>query len=1183
MKKLLCILFSFFFIISASIYVLATSAQQNVDEISAEEFANEVGSLIRANEANNMLPGNESHKNSTNDEFQTARLIVKSRNKLSTLNAISVVNGYDDLWVLQFAEPSDAKYAFEYYSSLSNVEFVEVDKEISALTVNESSNSIMNADEEASFLSWGPEHIGIDKLNSNLEQKFTPLTDTVVAVVDTGVDPDHPYLKGRILPTRINTSSSGIRNDSMDDNGHGTQVAGVIVDSTLDNIYVKAYKVLDNRGKGTLVSLAAGINCAVNDGVDIINISVGFKEESEVLKAAVDNAEINDILVIAAAGNDGTDTPLYPASYDNVVKVTAINSSNIVPNFSSYGYDVDFAAPGVSIKTTTLNGSYTTTRGTSVAAPFVSSVAATLQAMNCDASAEDILETLIENAVQISEHNAELKYGNGIIRAPEGLLPSGKEKTATPYFSHETAFSQTEIDIEIFCNTPGAVIYYTTDKSIPSKTNPNSMIYDGTPIHATQTIIIYAVAYCEGMYRSSVNTFATIVAPVLDENTLTIDSSGTIISYKGNAVSFTLPETVNGTTVKSIGPKVFAETNVTEVILPASVTKIEAEAFKGCKELKTIYGKNITVVESQAFYDCIWLKNVFLLSELKSIGEYAFYNAGSKQYVFTGSTFSLKLKSLNSIPKGVFMGSSVSAVEFGNISTIGENAFLECNQLVNVYFDNLANIPDGCFKGCESLYYVEIHGLTYISTGAFSSCEKLITVNIPAARSINSNAFENCISLINVELPSAVTVYSNAFSGCKKLITLNLPSMKNFEPTIYDQVGIYPLLPENLETFSAPKMTKTVSNMFKSCPDILNIYLNSATEIAPNTFNGCSNIYFINLESVQHLNEKTFNNCKALFIDARNLITTADMPDNSGILLSNNFIESTDKATNLTVYGTPGTFVERYSKLKGYDFVAIPLIFNEIPEYVTENSERIYVLAVGFDLTYQWYWNTVPSTEGGTPIDGANTMSYTFTDKDTAPYYYCEITQNDLNVISKITTNLITKDTKPADYTAYNEAVERANSINRSMYSNLALLDAALNVDVSNRYSCEQNIVDAQTKAINDAIANLKVKVVKSINLYASETELELFEAERIITVFQPIDARYENTEWISDNPNVLLVSQTGYVRCIGDGTVDVRIRVTNADGTITEGIITFECNLTPFEKVVAFMFKFIFILAAKA
>lgn len=1183
MKKLLCILLSIVFVVSSGLCAFASVSKQDTDGISAEKFAEEISSMIRANDATRELPGKENTDNSVNSEFETARLIVKSKNKINTQNTVSYINGFDDLWVLQFSSPSDAEDAYNYYSEQTGIEFVEVDKELNALTTGTDSYPYNTAAEESSYLSWGPEHIGINFLNNNLTNRGTVLSDTVVAVIDTGVDPDHPFLEGRVLPTRINTSSSGIRNDSMDDNGHGTQIAGVIADSTLDNIYIQPYKVLDSRGNGTLISLAAGINCAVSDKVDIINISVGFKEESDVLKAAIDNAEMNDILVIGAAGNDGTDTLYYPASYDNVVKVSAVNESNIITNFSTYGNGVDFAAPGIRIKTTTLNNGYTTVRGTSIAAPFVSAVAATIRAIDTEASAEDIMDIMTDTAVHVSEHNTKLYYGNGIIRAPQSPIHTdSKEKTSDPYFSHETSFSQTNLDIEIFCDTPDSVIYYTTDRSVPTKSNPNAKIYDGTPIHATQTIVIMAVAYCDGMYRSSVSSFASIIAPYAEESTLIVDSNGTVTEYKGKATSFTIPETVNGITVTSIGENAFAGSDVTEIILPSTVTEIKTAAFKGCKDLKTIYGLNVTQIGDYAFNDCIWIKNLFLMSELQSIGKYSFANAGSKQYLITGATFKLDLKALSSIPEGSFTNSSISEIKLGTVSTIGNKAFLGCDQLVYVHIDSISNLPESSFKGCESLTDVEIHNLSYVPSAAFSSCENLISVSFPDARNVNSNAFENCVSLIEVSLPSAKTVYSNAFNGCSKLRILDLPSMTEFEPELYKQSNSYPQFPENLEIFYASKMTKTVPDMFKTSPNITYIRLNSATDLAANTFRGCHNIYSLNIESAEKINSGTFNDCSISFIDARNLITTADMPDNSGILLSNNFLESSDNAENLTVYGTPNTFVERYSKLKGYDFVEIPLIYKPVPEYVTENSETVYVIAVGFDLNYQWYWNTKPETSGGTPIEGAATMSYTFTERDTAPYYYCEVTQNDLGTISKITTNIIIKDTKPADYTAYNDAVEKAKNIDRNLYISTAELDKALDVDVSNRYSCEQDFVDKQTQAINDAIAALRIKFVESIELYASETSLTLFEETRIITVMNPKDVEYKNIEYISNNEKVIVVFSNGYVWCVGSGTADVTVRITNLDDSVTEGTITFESNLSILENIIASILRFFFIIASR-
>ena len=1182
MKKLISVLLIFLLLLGSVISLVASAALQSENDISARKFADEIGVMLTAVNEQSAMPGRDS-PDFSDSEFALARLIVKSKSPIDTRNCSSVIRGCDDLWVLQFGSPDEASEAFDYYSTRAGIDFVETDKEVSGIcSVSSDETEIEGEPEENSkYLSWGPEHIGIDRLNSSILSSGAEISKTVVAVIDTGVDHDHPFFEGRVLPTKINTSSSGIRNNSKDDNGHGTEVAGVIADCTLSNIYIKPYKVLDNHGKGTLISVAAGINCAVKDEVDVINISIGFDEDSEILKSAINEAQKKDILIVGAAGNSGSDELLYPASYSDVLKIAAVNEMNVIANFSNYGDDIDFAAPGVQIKTTFLDNRYVTVKGTSFAAPFVASVVAALISIYPNMSSEDIKDILIENAVWLNEINSAAKCGNGLVFAPEFSTDIALTKrTAEPEFSESGRVYLEEIDLEISCETPNSVIYYTTDRTVPSKTNPSSKIYDGSPIHLSQATVVLAVAYCDNHYRSSVASFEAIIAPEVSENLLEIDADGYITDYKGEVTCITVPDSVNGITVKGVGSGAFESSGLTEIILPDSVEEIKENAFKDCAVLKTIIAKNASIIGDNAFYNCIMLRNP-ILGKLNQIGKYSFFNVCSKQYLLTERTFSLELENLKSIPEGAFMQSAISRISLSSIGSIGKNAFSECSALVSIYAKGIVTMPNGAFKGCVSLDTVDISGLTYVPVGAFSTCTELKKVVIPNATYICSNAFENCVSLTDVSLNKAETVYSNAFSGCTKLITLSLPAMTSFEETIYSS-NVAPSMPENLETFSAPSLKKTITDMFKKATKITNIYLNSADEIAEYTFRNCHNIYILNIESVEKLKPLSLTDCTIRFIDARNLISSDDMPDNSGILLSNNFIESTDTAENLTVYGTPGTFVEYYSQYKGYKFVPIPFLVNELPEYITENSESIYISAVGFDLKYQWYWNTVKSTEGGTPIDGATSNSYTFTQSDTAPYYYCVITQSDRNNISVIKTSIITKDTKPADYTQYYAAVEKANAIDRSRYSNIALLDAALSEDVSGRYSCEQAIVDAQTQAILDAVAALKLKTAEALSLYASKTELRIFQAVRIVAVVSPTDAIYNGIEWSTDNPKVLLVSKTGNVRCIGSGTGNVTAKIENPDGTVVTNTITIECELTTIEKILGLIFKVIFIIAAK-
>lgn len=1178
MKKVISIVLSLIIATAAIVNSSTTALSVDTDSVSSTQFAQSINKML-SDYSKLSLEYDETG-------FSTARLIVKSSKKPDPMNALSVVRGFDDLWVLQFETVREAKTAYEHYSSLPEVEYVEPDRPVSGAEVDYLPGQSAGEDEDSGnesdspYLSWGPEHIGIHTLNNAIELKDYPAAEVVVGVVDTGADPDHEFLKGRIEPTKINTSNTGIRNSSMDDNGHGTAVASVVVDSTLDNIVVRPYKVLDQYGDGTTISVAAGINCAVDDGVDVLNISICFEEDSPVLKEAIRNAAEKDIIIVGAAGNHGSDTPHYPAAYDEVISVSAINQSNVIANFSNYGKTIDFAAPGVGIKVANLSGGYVKLNGTSFSAPFVAALAATCRGVDPNGSAEDVEEVLKQNAVKVAAHEGYLKYGNGILRAPEpisGYHPF--DKAETPVFSVDTALYSEEQYVEISCSTPDSVIYYTTDRTIPSKTNSSAVIYDGTPIKVSVTTVITAVAYAPEMHRSSLAMVSLMIAPLADSDDLVVDGSGTIVRYAGDKSSITVPEVYNGVTITCVGDGAFKGTNLQEVILPSTVVSVGNEAFAENTTIKTVYAKGVTTVGEKAFFNCMNLKN-FFLGELEKIGEYSFYNVCSNQYAVFGTTYSLSLARLRSIPAYAFTNSALSAFKSDYVSSVGENAFTECTALTIVEINYLMNMNDGMFKGCVSLDNVEIKGINYIPKGAFSTCSNLRKIIFPAVTHIYSNAFENCVSLVEVNLPKAHTIYSNAFSGCESLRMLLLPEMQYFEDSVYTDEAPVIKFPRNLAVFSAPKLEKTVMNMFSNTPDIYIVDLSGAKELAPYTFRGCETLFILTLGSITEIGEKAFDGAKILFIDAQNLVSTSCLPDNGGIMLSNKFVEANDTVENLTVYGTPGTFVERYANYKGYAFVEIPFVYSELPDYVTENSETVNATAIGFDLEYQWYWNTKKSTEGGTPIEGAVTEYYTFTSADTAPYYYCKITQNDIDKSSVVYSKIITKDSVPADYTAYNEAVAAAKALNRNNYTDMSGLDALLNDDMSDRYSCEQSIVDEQTAKILEAIRLLEPNTVKNVSVYTFKEEIGFLEKTKVIFVSEPSDAPYTDVSWSTEDTKIIYLRDDGEILCIGHGTATVKATVTNIDGSVTEGTVEIKCKLSFIDILFSFFVRaFDFIL----
>jgi thermitase len=205
-----------------------------------------------------------------------------------------------------------------------------------------------------------------------------------IAVLDTGVDYNHPDLDGKTI-----RGYDFVDNDyyPMDLNGHGTHVAGTAAAETNNgtgiagmapNTRILAVRVLDASGNGSLADIADGIRYAADQGAEVINLSLGCDCSTTTLKNAVDYAWNKGSVVVAAAGNDGVSTTFEPASYANVIAVGAVDSNDRRASFSNYGSWVDVTAPGVDIAATVPNNGYSYMSGTSMASPHVAGLAGLL-------------------------------------------------------------------------------------------------------------------------------------------------------------------------------------------------------------------------------------------------------------------------------------------------------------------------------------------------------------------------------------------------------------------------------------------------------------------------------------------------------------------------------------------------------------------------------------------------------------------------------------------------------------------------------------------------------------------------------------------------------------------------------------------------------------------------------------
>jgi subtilisin family serine protease len=322
------------------------------------------------------------------DEFEDGELVIRLQNNVISTTFASKYG----LTPLQAVLPSANIYLFATQHITDDLESVinTIHNDQEAVWAELNYRSGIPEGNPYNIWEWG----GLDASGYVNQQAFrqihlptTPTTYTgdgiIVAVLDTGVGitTPHPALTGHLMPGW----------DMVDDDpnpydepgglgwGHGTHVAGII-SHIAPNSKILPVRVLNPQGRGNSFVLAYAIEWAVNQGADVINLSLGTAFDSQVLRETVKWATDQGVVVVAAAGNLNSTQPQYPAKYDKVIGVTGVDEHNIKASFASYGAGwVDIAAPGQGITSTIVgpqgNG-YASWSGTSMATSFVSGAAA---------------------------------------------------------------------------------------------------------------------------------------------------------------------------------------------------------------------------------------------------------------------------------------------------------------------------------------------------------------------------------------------------------------------------------------------------------------------------------------------------------------------------------------------------------------------------------------------------------------------------------------------------------------------------------------------------------------------------------------------------------------------------------------------------------------------------------------
>jgi|GEM_PF-1428432 len=254
----------------------------------------------------------------------------------------------------------------------------------------------------------------------------TGSNDVRIAVLDTGVDYTHPGLNNHVnLEFGKNFVEADFQQDPMDRNGHGTHVAGIIggyglTAGVMEHVTLIPIKVLDDEGQGVNLWIYDGILHAIEMESDVINISFGSTSHSQLIKSAMDLAEEEGIVVVAATGNDGIEGLQYPAAYPTVLSVGSVNPQGIRSVFSNYGEGLDLMASGEGIYSTVLQGKYQFRTGTSMAAPQVSGIVGLVRSIQPDMSPAEIRALLRQNTSQGESYDVH-NYGQGVLNSFEAL------------------------------------------------------------------------------------------------------------------------------------------------------------------------------------------------------------------------------------------------------------------------------------------------------------------------------------------------------------------------------------------------------------------------------------------------------------------------------------------------------------------------------------------------------------------------------------------------------------------------------------------------------------------------------------------------------------------------------------------------------------------------------------------
>lgn len=355
------------------------------------------------------------------------RLIVVSESDLTKCyGATECIRGYGNLHILSYTDVKVCESAYQAFTE--NGYTVEYDEVLLAPEEEETDGEAVQSTDTT-----------LEEESKTAEPTKKKKQEIVVALIDTGVDTSSELLKGRVKEN----------GETEDVHGHGTLMAEIIASQTPENVKILPIQAFDEKGKGTVSTTYLAILEAIDNKVDVINLSVSGAGTSPMLESAIKKAKEAGILVVVAAGNEAQDTAGFlPGNIEDAITVSATDETPVfAKEYSNYGEQVDFSAVGTVKKD---NGTEDTAddvtyTGTSVSAAYVTSYAAWILSENVNADVEKCLRA---SATDLGEEGKDVYYGYGYLTKENLVSDLDREEEKKAEQEEDTEDTVTEGDGE---------------------------------------------------------------------------------------------------------------------------------------------------------------------------------------------------------------------------------------------------------------------------------------------------------------------------------------------------------------------------------------------------------------------------------------------------------------------------------------------------------------------------------------------------------------------------------------------------------------------------------------------------------------------------------------------------------------------------------------------------------------